>query len=84
MVGIRCGAGVCYDEAVTLLINGRFINKASESYLSATLSTTERHFGFKTKEMSLVKHIETYFGSDRSSRSSNVFPFVTSVIVLLD
>ena len=33
----------------------RFTNKASESYLSATLSTTERHFGFKTKEMSLVK-----------------------------
>ena len=48
-----------YDGAMTLLINGRFINKASESYLSATLSTTERHFGFKTKEMSLVKHIET-------------------------
>ena len=66
----------CYDEAVTLLINGRFINKASESYLSATLSTTERHFGFKTKEMSLVKHIETNFGSDSSSMSGNVCLFI--------
>ena len=33
----------------------RLINKLSESYLSATLSTTERHYGFKTKEMSLVR-----------------------------
>ena len=35
----------------------RFTNKVSESYLSATLSTTERHFGFKTKEMSLVSFL---------------------------
>ena len=30
------------------------MNKLSDSYLSSTLSTTERHYGFKTKEMSLV------------------------------
>ena len=36
------------------MITIRMINKLSESYLSATLSTTERHYGFKTKEMSLV------------------------------
>ena len=45
------GSVVCH-----FVINPRFINKASESYLSATLSTTERHFGFKTKEMSLVRY----------------------------
>ena len=36
-------------------LTARLINKLSESYLSATLSTTERHYGFKTKEMSLVR-----------------------------
>ena len=29
-------------------------NKLTDKYLSSTLSTTERYFGLKTKEMSMV------------------------------
>ena len=36
------------------MLSYRLMNKLSDSYLSSTLSTTERHYGFKTKEMSLV------------------------------
>ena len=40
----------------TALLN-RMTNKLTDKYLSSTLSTTERYFGLKTKEMSLVLYI---------------------------
>ena len=33
----------------------RMMNKLTDKYLSSTMSTTERHFGLKTKEMSMVR-----------------------------
>ena len=42
---------------VFLMMGIRLMNKLSDSYLSSTLSTTEKHYGFKTKEMSLVRYI---------------------------
>ena len=55
MVGIRSIGKIknsvgCTDIAFIF----RFTNKVSDYYLSSTLSTTEKYFGFKTKEMSLV------------------------------
>ena len=50
----------------------RFTNKLSEKYLSATLSTTEKYFGFKTKEMSLVSRVFTRVLKDINLRSNSI------------